>query len=263
VDMLSSEELVVANEDCLFDDLVTFASTFPESDEAAGKLEELLPTLRIQHVSFAKLLDAAKGSKPLQRSHAFKTILYNQLRNGLQASRATDRDNATQSAETRRGTAPTAAAAAITFDTLVDWLLRPSAELAGVQTLLNQSLEAQEQQQRELALARRELQAAREEAQRMRRRAQASTPEADQDQLISVARPRSASGSSQRHTAELCAVEPCIGGSTAGNSSQGRSTSTCRLAATHSRSKLSGAGFQRLPSVGTWLLLTQRFQPAH
>ncbi|CAE8632211.1 unnamed protein product [Polarella glacialis] len=64
------------HEDDLLDALVTFGGNVePDDDAAFTKFEEAVATLRLEHVSFPKLVIAVRGSQALQRSPAFSVAL--------------------------------------------------------------------------------------------------------------------------------------------------------------------------------------------
>ncbi|CAE8681514.1 unnamed protein product, partial [Polarella glacialis] len=76
LDILQSDNLAMDHEDGLLDALVKFGGNVePDDDAAFTKFEEAVATLRLEHVSFPKLVIAVRGSQALQRSPAFSVAL--------------------------------------------------------------------------------------------------------------------------------------------------------------------------------------------
>ncbi|CAE8659973.1 unnamed protein product [Polarella glacialis] len=75
-DILQSDNLAMGHEDDLLDALVKFGGNVEQDDDAAfTKFEGAVATLRLEHVSFPKLVNAVRGSQALQRSPAFSVAL--------------------------------------------------------------------------------------------------------------------------------------------------------------------------------------------
>ncbi|CAE8641327.1 unnamed protein product [Polarella glacialis] len=75
-DILQCDNLAMDHEDDLLDALVKFGGNVePDDDAAFTKFEEAVATLRLEHVSFPKLVIAVRGSQALQRSPAFSVAL--------------------------------------------------------------------------------------------------------------------------------------------------------------------------------------------
>ncbi|CAE8637505.1 unnamed protein product [Polarella glacialis] len=76
LDILQSDNLAMDHEDDLLDALVKFGGNVePDDDAAFTKFEGAVATLRLEYVSFPKLVDAVRGSQVLQRSPAFSVAL--------------------------------------------------------------------------------------------------------------------------------------------------------------------------------------------
>ncbi|CAE8603765.1 unnamed protein product, partial [Polarella glacialis] len=90
LDILRSYSLAIRDEDDLLDALVQFAEGAGEEEEQEqevfDQVDKAAATLRMEHIHFAKLLNAAQGSRALQRSHVFAEAFKKLLKEMFQIS---------------------------------------------------------------------------------------------------------------------------------------------------------------------------------